>query len=824
MNLFAKDRSVKAPRIPSEVGALLSALQVREADRSLLKNLSDEAWTRLLEFSNIANLTLPLAQLDMEGFPGWVIERLKTNLADNAQRVERIKMLYREAASALDSVGVAHIVIKGFTQAPDYVATPRLRAQSDLDFFCPPESITDAREALHKIGYLSETKVNTSCADHGAALVRLGNWQWRGNPFDAEMPLGIELHFCLWNEVVSRIAIPGIELFWERRIRREIDGLSVPCLSEVDQLGYLALHILRNLFFRDWIVHHLRELAVFLHSHGNDDDYWRRWSESHPPKLKSCEAIAFYHARMWFGCSLHPLAGQEIAGLPATQQSWLKRFSNSALEAMFESNKDALWLQLSFLSSRGDKWKVLRRTLIPARVATMDSPIVRIRNKRLVARSAGSARWRQYLDYLLARSASHTHASLTAITRGARWRLSQHRLPPQFWIFLGASFFFDLGLSIYYFLFNLFLLGHGYTEKTLGLLTGAMAIGNLVGALPAGRLAQRVGLRLVLVACFVLATGICSARTLLLGLSWQLPLAFLAGVTLSAWAVCLSPTVAQLADEEQRPFAFSLIFSIGIGLGAVGGLAGSRLPGWFADHSILTHALQPDQVVLLFSCCIVALGVWPIAKLSLTRFDRPREAQPLISPFMLRYLPAIAVWSLVTGSFSPLATVYFARHLHMSLPQIGNAFSLSQIAQVVAVLLSPVLFRRLGLIRGVVSTQLAAAALLLSLAILDHPAAATAAYVGFTALQWMNEPGLYSLLMNMVPVDEAGRASASNSFAMSASQALAAPAAGGAFSHWGYPLVLRGISLIAVVAAALFWRIQEQPEQNSSLVFEDARD
>ncbi|MGB0122846.1 MAG: MFS transporter, partial [Silvibacterium sp.] len=71
-----------------------------------------------------------------------------------------------------------------------------------------------------------------------------------------------------------------------------------------------------------------------------------------------------------------------------------------------------------------------------------------------------------------------------------------------------------MGLSIYFFLFNLFLIGHGFTDKTLGLITSAMAIGNLTGAIPAGKMAQRFGLRPVLLVCFLLATIVSSARAI----------------------------------------------------------------------------------------------------------------------------------------------------------------------------------------------------------------------------------------------------------------------------------------------------------------------
>ena len=126
---------MSASKIPREVAAIIAALQLREADLTPLIQLEDHEWTSLLAFCDLAHLTLPLAQLPQNDFPSWVVERLKINVADNALRFERVKATYKEAAEALDRAGVEHVVIKGFTQAPDYVEDPRLRAQSDLDLY-----------------------------------------------------------------------------------------------------------------------------------------------------------------------------------------------------------------------------------------------------------------------------------------------------------------------------------------------------------------------------------------------------------------------------------------------------------------------------------------------------------------------------------------------------------------------------------------------------------------------------------------------------------------------------------------------------------------
>jgi predicted MFS family arabinose efflux permease len=814
-----------APQVPREVAALLAALQFKDANVSGLQNLSDAEWRSLLRFSELAHLTLPLAQLQFEGKPAWVEERLQSNLADNALRFVRVKATYREAACALYRAGVDHVVIKGFTQAPDYVSNPRLRMQSDIDLFCPPDHIPRAQAALEALGYQPDLRQDYRRADHTPTMSRPQGWTWRGNAFDPDMPLSIELHFCLWNESTALFPVPETAEFWERRIVRSIDDVEFLSLHPVDHLGHLCLHILRNILARDTIVHHIYELATFLHAHAHDDAFWQSWTTLHSSSLRAKEAVALHHAHLWFRCDLHPAVQQQFEALPPQQASWLQRFGASACEAMFRENKDSLWLHLSLINHPGKKLLLLRRAFLPNSIPEPGTPAV-----TLAARAADTQDKPNpgHTRHLVQRTITYTRTTLSTLSRGLHWRLQQHQLAPRFWIFLAASFFFDLGLSIYFFLFNLFLIGHGYNEKSLGLLASAMAAGGFTGALPAGRLARRFGLRTALLTAFLLAIAIFATRALLLALPAQLVLAFLAGITLSIWAVCISPAVAQMTTERQRPFAFSLVFSLGIGVGALGGLFGGRLPGWLAHHTPFTA--DPLRLVLLLSCALVALGLWPVSRL---RFDRPdlhtqalptRARPALLSPFLLRFLPAIALWSLVTGSFSPFANVYFAHHMQMSLPQIGNAFSLSQIAQVAAVLLAPLLFRRFGLVTGIVFTQLSAATLLCILASIHSPLAATIGYMAFTAFQWMNEPGLFSLLMDRVPPDQREGAAASNSLVTSASQALAAMLAGAAFARFGYPAPMISIAVIATLAAALFWYLVGSRQPHTALELDRVAD
>ena len=354
----------------------------------------------------------------------------------------------------------------------------------------------------------------------------------------------------------------------------------------------------------------------------------------------------------------------------------------------------------------------------------------------------------------------------------------------QFWLFFTASLFFSFGFSIFFFLFNLYLLGFHFTERSLGLIGGFMALGSILGTIPAGICAERFGIRPTLVTGLFCAVVFSLLRICFLAQPAQFALAaphrhdplFLGGLSLayrrqpdseSRSAPSRSASCSPQASASP-PSAPWLPASC---------LAGSAT---FRTHSTAT---RPADRTLGFACGAAALSIVPLLRLSLPG-AAPRVRLPRLSnPFLRRFLPAMAVWALVTGSFPPFANVYFVHHLGLSLQKVGFVFSLSQLVQFLAVLSAPLLFRRTGLVRGVVLTQIATAAALASLALI-HPGPhggtqAAWVYAAYMAIQYMNEPGIYSLLMDQIPPGERSSASASTFFVTSACQAIASASHGG---------------------------------------------
>jgi len=376
-------------------------------------------------------------------------------------------------------------------------------------------------------------------------------------------------------------------------------------------------------------------------------------------------------------------------------------------------------------------------------------------------------------------------------------------------LFLASASLFNLGLFVFFLLYNLYLLELGFDESFLGILTGAMTAGSVCGTLPAGWIVGRLGPGAGLRITFAGAAAVCLLRASTADRAALVALAFLGGAATAFWAVTFAPAVAQLTSEAERPRAFSLFFALGVGMGILGGLAGGELPDWIGRIRGSTAASSNKQAALWLSAGFSALALIPAWRLKLTPAEASSGGRLAAAriPFVRRYLVAAAAWNLFTGAFPPFLNTYLARRFAATTGRIGRVFSGAQLAQAAAMLLAPRLFARVGLNAGIAGTELAAAALLAALAGASTLPAAAVGYAAYLALQWMSEPGWQSLLMNGVPPEQRSGASALNYLVVFSAQAVAAAAFGAAVPRHGYPASLASTTAVGVLAAGLFWRL-----------------
>ncbi len=788
----------RVPGLPLGVAAVLEALRMDGHFGEPLKTLSEADWRGALDFCDRSQLTLLLAHRSWSMLPCWVQERLDRNLAGHRLHSRLLKSETLRICSQLTSRSIDYLLLKGISCGSDFSHDPSLRVQYDIDLYCPDYALPVAARTVLAAGYKFHAASRRRPTDHLPTMVRKTDWRWRGDYFDPAIPPSVDLHFRFWDETTERLPAPGVDEFWGRRIPLTLDGqTTVFVLNRADSLGYAALHLLRHLLRGSARPYHVYELAFFLNNSADVPGFWQDWASSHPPELRKLEAISFGLAASWFGCRCSPVVHQEFERLPEGTQAWFDSSAAAPVAALFRPNKEELWLHLPLLGSTGDRLRVLRRRLFPAFM------------------SPGEAG----LSYSLSRVHFHAVSTPRSIWRirkefhGPQWWVESRRLEPRFWSFLAAGSLYNLGAFIFFLLYSLYLLDLGYQEKFLGLISAATAVGNVGGALLAVWVSGRAGLSTSLALGFAGAGAISAVRCLTTGDAPLLAAAFLGGVLASFWFVLFSPAISNLVDEQQRPSAFSLFAASGVGMGALGGLAGGQFPGVFQRMLWFASPLEAKRATLLVGCFLCLLAAWPVSRLSLEGAIQRRNGRLYgVNPFLVRFLVVIGVWSLAIGCFDPFLSAYLARTAQASVSQIGWLFSASQIVQAGAVLLSPMVLRKFGLIGGVVSLQLATAVALASLGAGPPLVAAGALCAMYRSFQAMCEPGTYSLLMGRVSAPERSSAAALNFLVLFCTQAAAATAAGAAISRFGYSVVLWAAAALAVVAAILFRSLLETAE------------
>jgi predicted MFS family arabinose efflux permease len=190
--------------------------------------------------------------------------------------------------------------------------------------------------------------------------------------------------------------------------------------------------------------------------------------------------------------------------------------------------------------------------------------------------------------------------------------------------------------------------------------------------------------------------------------------------------------------------------------------------------------------------------------------------------FLLRFLPAIALWYAFCAGFIPFFNAYLRNRMGGSAAAIGSAYAFSHLPQAAATLLMPLLIARLGPVRAVVTTQILAALGVLAMLRARSLPEAALVYTVYISLQVMSEPGLMNLLMRGVPGEERPAAMAANLLLIFAINATVGATAGKLIVARGYGALFTALSVTGLAAAMLFaflfqrgWPGDSDPESSA---------
>jgi predicted MFS family arabinose efflux permease len=392
-------------------------------------------------------------------------------------------------------------------------------------------------------------------------------------------------------------------------------------------------------------------------------------------------------------------------------------------------------------------------------------------------------------------------------------------------LYLWGLFLCGLGQSIFALLFNLYLRSLGFGDSNIGQILSKVSLGAAVAAIPAAVLFRRIPARALLVgsaalaACgYVLQASLTAPELLLL-------VAFLSGMVLTMFRLSIAPVAMREAGRTARPFLFSASFGVTFISAIVGSALGGALPHLFQG---LTAS---DGLALRWSL-FVGAGVTFLAALPFLAMDeRPapdasRGAEGFPNPIdqirdlfeidwtiHLKLILPAAMVGLGAGLIIPFLNLYFRDRFGLSAGQIGILFSVMQGFMVAGNLFGPAVSRRLGMVRGVVWTQLASVPFMIVLAVSGFFPLVVVSFFFRGGLMNMNQPLASHFAMEVVPERDHALTNSLLSLSWYLAWSVSAEIGGALIQRKGYTEPLLLAAGLYVGASVLYWTFFRRVEE-----------
>ncbi|MEH7123816.1 MFS transporter [Bacillus sp. JJ1773] len=382
-----------------------------------------------------------------------------------------------------------------------------------------------------------------------------------------------------------------------------------------------------------------------------------------------------------------------------------------------------------------------------------------------------------------------------------------------------ANVYTQIGFGIFMVIYNFYIRELGFTERLNGQVISMTALATALILVPAGIMSDRMGRKKAMLfgatatGIVLLFRGVIEIQSLLL------LFAFLTGITSAFLQVSLIPWLAENSKPEQRVHLFSMHFAVMTGANVIGNLSGGILTDLF---SFFTTSLTSIRITLIIGGIFFLIGVLPI-----TRFKETSSSTAKIQEKQTTYkkkfyksdgfkmigLFAIAqlLIGIGAGLVIPYLNLYFADRFSASNSAIGFIISMGQAATAVAMIIGPIVVRKVGEVKAVVILQLMSLPFLLLTAYTENLLLAALGFLFRQALMNAGNPIQMSLMMSKVGDSYKGLANSVNQMVFNLGWATMGPVSTGIVikygSYWGYALVFSITASLYLVGSIYFYLV-----------------
>ena len=395
-------------------------------------------------------------------------------------------------------------------------------------------------------------------------------------------------------------------------------------------------------------------------------------------------------------------------------------------------------------------------------------------------------------------------------------------------LFLVGIFFVGLNWAIFMVLLNLYFKELGFTEDLIGEVLSATAWGMAIISVPAALLIPRLSIKKILVYSVFFVGFFSNLQATVVERTPLLVVSLILGMARSITWVTAAPFMMRNSTPKERTYLFSLNFGTYLVAAIVGSVAGGYLPDLFS------HFAASKAIAFRYSLYVsVFLGV--LALIPFLMMAREKKAEEKSrdkkgwdrrllkerGTLLLRLCLPYFIVGMGAGFVIPFLNLYFRDRFHQPAGTIGIYFALVQFFMLGGILIGPLLSKRFGMIRTVVSTQLASIPFMLILAFSYYLPLAVGAFLFRGALMNMGQPIATNFAMEKVKEKEQALTNALLMLSWTGSWAITTNLGGRLIKAYAFtpPLLITvGLYVLSSILYYIFFSSEEDRKMGKAIL------
>ncbi len=333
-------------------------------------------------------------------------------------------------------------------------------------------------------------------------------------------------------------------------------------------------------------------------------------------------------------------------------------------------------------------------------------------------------------------------------------------------LLFGGNVLFAAGLFFHAFLYNFYLDALGHSEAVMGYAAASLTAGGLAALLPAGKLVDKLGSRVVLCGAVFLGAAGLGLGAMVTRPSLVYAAALAAGAGTGAWRVAQGPMIMSLTTAGTRPRAFSWNVGLLVGTGGLWILIGGSVPSWLESAFGISNlmairlALFSGAVGTLISLILFVLlpkrgeleeSIEP------EQIERAARTTPVSIPLTVPLVVVlVAGWTLAPALVTPFFNIFFQREFAVSVGQIALIFAIAHGVTALAIFGSGEVATRLGPRRALAGWMLLFGPTVLVMAVAGSLEVAIALYLILGFISPATNPLIDQILLELAPEGRQG--------------------------------------------------------------------